>query len=139
MEEDLQLKFSWEAAGRSGDIFRIPSLYEEVLPLPTPLLSFFKRDSLMTPPSPTNLLQTSFTVTSYPLPPPPPPPTHTHTQTKVPWDLKLHFLPSPGNSSVNCSILLNTFKMTEWSMLKNIRTAALTYGPNGQSEVRKKS
>ena len=60
--------------GRGGDIFRPPPPYEQLLPLPTPVLRCFWKDPLMTPTTP---LQASFTGTpspyTTPSPPPPPP------------------------------------------------------------------
>ena len=53
--------------GRGGDTFETPSPYEQLLPLPTPVLRCFWKDPLMTPHHPT-----SSTFHCYPPPHPPP-------------------------------------------------------------------
>ena len=62
--------------GRGGDTFETPSPYEQLLPLPTPVLRCFWKDPLMTPTTP---LQAPFTATPLPIHHPFPPNNFDHT------------------------------------------------------------
>ena len=62
------IKIFW--GGRDGDTTKTPSPYEQLLPIPTPILRCFWKDPLMTP-TPTTPLQAPFTATPSPSTTPP--------------------------------------------------------------------